>query len=115
MKTNIWRRFGALLATAGLAGSLLATVVAPGIALGAVDPGCTTLGGDDAPGRAPSRAPWRCRARSPSARTSSSGRPTSTPRSGVTLNVTGNMMANGAVFEADDDNSRPSWSRSRSP
>ena len=34
MKSTIWRRFGALLATAGLVGSLLATVVAPGVALG---------------------------------------------------------------------------------
>ena len=35
MKTSRWRRLGALLATAGLAGSLLATVAAPGIALAA--------------------------------------------------------------------------------
>ena len=50
MKSTIWRRFGALLATAGLVGSLLATVVAPGIVLGATDPGCTTLGGNDGTG-----------------------------------------------------------------
>ena len=50
MKSTIWRRFGALLATAGLTGSLLATVAAPlaPVALAAAtDPACAALGGDD--------------------------------------------------------------------
>ena len=37
MKSTIWRRFGALLATAGLTGSLLATVVAPAGGPGGAD------------------------------------------------------------------------------
>jgi parallel beta-helix repeat protein len=57
MKTSLARRMAAVMTMAMLAGSLLATVAAPGIALAAVDPGCTALGGADGAGTCDVSAP----------------------------------------------------------
>ena len=106
MKTSLRRRLATLLGSATIAGSLLATVVAPGVALGA-DAGCTALGGVDAAGTCTVSA---AKAVSGTITVSenlvlTSGGRLDASASGVTLTVTGNMsMASGSFIEADDNN-----------